>query len=133
MESGFTSKAIRPLYFLLGIVFVGLGYLGYILPVMPGTVFLILALWSFKRSSPRLEDWLLNRSPMGPTLRDWENGRSMRRRTKFVAIGMMWASILASIAIVWPRPTAIWLVPLLLAIAIGVSIYIWTRPTTDPS
>lgn len=124
-----THRALRPLFLGLGLVFVGLGYVGYVVPGMPGTVFMILALWAFKKSSPRFEDWLLNKSLAGPILRDWEDGRSMRKRTKFVAIGMMWASILISGIVIWPRRSAVWLEPVLLACAVGVSIYIWTRPT----
>ena len=50
----------RPFFFVLGLVFVGLGIAGYILPVMPGTIFLILAAGCFARSSRRLEAWSEN-------------------------------------------------------------------------
>jgi uncharacterized protein len=123
------SRAARPFYLGLGVLFLGLGYVGYIIPGMPGTVFFLLALWAFKRSSPRLEDWLLNRSFMGPTLRDWEQDRSIRRGTKILIMCVLWTSMLISIAIIWPRPSAPWLVPILLSCAGGVSVYILTRRT----
>lgn len=113
----------------LGLVFVGLGFVGYVVPGLPGTVFLVLALWAFKRGSPRLEDWLLNRSFAGPTLREWEEDRSIRMRTKIMAISVVWISISISIYIVRDRPTAVWLVPVLFACAVGVTIYLWTRKT----
>jgi uncharacterized membrane protein YbaN (DUF454 family) len=122
-------KSLRPIYLGLGCVFVGLGYVGYVVPAMPGTIFMILALWAFRKSSPKFEDWLLNQSLAGPILRDWEDGHSMRQRTKVVAIGVMWLSIAASCAIIWGRPAAVWLIPVLLACAVGVTVYIWTRPT----
>jgi uncharacterized membrane protein YbaN (DUF454 family) len=121
----------RSLYAVLGVACLGVGYIGYVVPGMPGTVFFLIALWAFKRSSPRMEDWLLNRSFMGPTLRDWEQERSMRATTKALAIGMVWVSILASATVLWRRPSAPWLVPVLLACAAGVTVYIWTRKTKE--
>jgi uncharacterized protein len=123
------NKPVRPLFFGLGILCVALGYIGYIVPGMPGTVFFIVALWAFKRSSPRLEDWLLNKSFMGPTLRDWERDRSMKLQTKLLAISMLWVSIIISSFVVWERPSRDWLVPVLVVVAVAVSVYIWTRKT----
>ena len=42
----------------LGWVFVALGFIGALLPVMPTTIFLIVAAGCFARGSPRLEAWL---------------------------------------------------------------------------
>ena len=125
------SRGARPVYLALGVVFLGFGYVGYVVPGMPGTVFFLMALWAFKRSSPRLEDWLLNKSFMGPTLRDWEQDQSMKKSTKVLAISVMWASILISSFLVRNRPSAIWLIPVMLACAVGVTIYIWTRKTKE--
>ena len=123
------SKAVRPFFLTLGLVFVGFGYVGYVVPGMPGTIFMILALWAFKKSSPKFEYWLLNKSIAGPILRDWEDGGSMSAKTKVIAISVMWASILASCLYLWPRNSPFWLIPLLLLCAVGVTIYIFTRPT----
>ena len=71
---------IRLGWLALGCLFVGLGMIGAVLPLMPTTIFLILATGCFARSSPRLEAWLLNHPRFGPTLRDWrERGAILRR------------------------------------------------------
>lgn len=94
----------RPLYLGLGILCLGLGYVGYVVPGMPGTVFLLIALWAFKRSSPAFEDWMLNRSPFSGVLTDWERDRSMTLRSKIIAISTIWISIGASCAYYLSRP-----------------------------
>jgi uncharacterized membrane protein YbaN (DUF454 family) len=75
---------------------VGLGTVGLFVPVWPSTIFFILALWSFKRSSRRLEEWLLNHGVVGPTLRDWERGGAIRTRTKRVAVATLWIALMIS-------------------------------------
>jgi len=96
-ESSKKDRIVRPLYVGLGFLCVGLGYVGVLVPGMPSTVFFICAVWAFKRSSPRFEAWLLNHRVFGPTLRDWEESRSITLRTKVVAITMIWACIGLSI------------------------------------
>jgi len=50
---------MRWLWFALGWLMVGLGVIGALLPVMPTTIFLILAVGCFARSSPKFEQRLL--------------------------------------------------------------------------
>ena len=49
----------RHLYFAAGWVLTAIGVIGLVLPLMPGTIFLIAAAWCFSRSSPRFEAWLI--------------------------------------------------------------------------
>jgi uncharacterized membrane protein YbaN (DUF454 family) len=61
----------RYLWLILGLVFVGLGGVGAVVPLMPTTIFLILAVACFARSSPKLEARLLNHPRFGRPLRQW--------------------------------------------------------------
>lgn len=115
---------VRVAYLSLGLLCLALGYIGAVTPVMPSTIFFIIALWAFKRSSPRLEDWLLNRSFVGPTLQDWENERSMRLRTKIFAIAMVWVSIGFSVYVVLARHRPVWVVWVLVAVAVALTVFL---------
>lgn len=86
-------------YALLGLTCVGLGFVGIAIPGMPSTIFFIIALWAFQRSSERLERWLLSNRLVGRTLRDWHETRSLTLRTKIVAVTAIWLCIGVSIAL----------------------------------
>ena len=79
----------RTVYFALGWVMVALGFVGAFLPVMPTTIFLILAAWCFSRSSPRFEKWLLEHPVFGPTLVQWRKYGAVPKRVKWIACGGM--------------------------------------------
>lgn len=84
------GKALmRWLWFALGWVMVGLGVIGALLPVMPTTIFLILAVGCFARSSPKFEQRLLAHPRYGPSLRLWrEQGAVSRKGKAFASAGM---------------------------------------------
>lgn len=119
------TRLSRGAFAVSGVALVGLGTLGMFLPVLPTTIFFILALWCFKKSSPRMECWLLNHRVVGPTLRDWETDGSVTARTKAIAVTLIWVSILASCWFL----SNLWVQVLLLAIAAAVTAYLLSRPT----
>jgi len=88
----------RVLFVALGLVFVGMAYLGAILPGLPTTPWVLLASYFFSRSSPRLERWL-KRSPFfGTLIRDWEEHRGIRRPIKIFSTCVIIPVVSASIA-----------------------------------
>ena len=77
----------RPLYKGLGFLAVGLGAVGAALPIMPTVPFLLLAVYFFARSSPELEQKILDHPHWGPHVKDWRERRAISRRSKTMAIG----------------------------------------------
>lgn len=111
----------KVLFRISGLFFVGLGFLGAVLPVLPTTPFLLLALWFFSRSSPHLKRWLLTNRICGKYISDFHNGNGIPARVKVYILALLWATITYS-ALFAVDP--LWLKALLFAIAIGVSVHI---------
>ncbi|MBZ6382220.1 YbaN family protein [Sphingomonas sanguinis] len=124
-EGSRVRRAIRFGWLALGVFCVGLGIVGALLPLMPTTIFLILAAGCFARSSPRLEAWLLDHPRFGPTLRAWRRDGAMSRRAKGMACGGM--AIGYAIFLLTARSNAI-LAVVVAFVMIGCATYIGTRP-----
>jgi len=86
-------KGLRTMWFALGIIATGLGIAGYILPIMPGTTFIILALYCFARSNEKWYNRLLNNKYFGQTLRDFKAGKGMSLKSKIIALSVVLTSI----------------------------------------
>jgi uncharacterized protein len=116
-----TSRLLKALLVTLGTLSVGLGVLGIFLPLLPTTVFLLLAAACYARSSDRFYQWLVNHRWLGRYIRNHYEGRGMSRRDKVVTLIALWAGIGA---------TAIWSVEslgirlVLLGIAASVTMHV---------
>ncbi|MDP3832594.1 MAG: YbaN family protein [Hydrogenophaga sp.] len=114
------SRVVRGLFWLAGSVSLALGLVGVVLPGLPTTPFVLLAAACYAKASPRLHGWLLNHRFMGPMVRDWEQHRSLTRRTKTVAQVSMVAMVGLSAWGLRAQPVVLGL--LLVAAAIGVLV-----------
>jgi uncharacterized protein len=120
-----SNPLLRYLWLTLGFIFTGLGFLGYILPGLPGTVFILVAVYFFARSSPRFYNWLLNNKLFGDLIRDWRAGKGLSLKAKIMAISVIVLTITISVLAVQNN-----IVKVIVALCgVGVSLYLWTRPT----
>jgi uncharacterized protein len=92
------NQALRAAYLAAGLVSLGIAAVGLVVPLLPATPFLLLAAACFARSSQRFYGWLLDHRIFGPLVREWRQHRSIPWRTKLVAIGLMSATLAASVA-----------------------------------
>jgi uncharacterized protein len=122
------ERAARLSYLGLGVLCVGLGVIGAFLPVMPTTVFLLIAVWAFSKSSARLERWLLDHPRFGPRIRQWRAHRTIPWSVKLTA----WGSMAGSLGIMFVADAGpIAMISAGVVIAIG-AIYIASRPSRPP-
>ncbi len=115
----------RYLWLGLGLLCTGLGFIGAFLPVMPTTVFLLLAAYFFARSSPKFYNWIMNHKVFGPFIRDWRAGLGIPLRAKILAVSMIVLTIGYSITVV----PVLWVKILLLMIGLTLCTYLISRPT----
>ncbi|MGX9781697.1 TonB family protein [Janthinobacterium lividum] len=119
-----TARLRRWAWTAAGMLMVALGVIGAMLPVMPTTIFLILALACFSRASPRLEHWLLHHPRFGAPLRQWREHRAVSRRGKAMAcLGMA----IGFVAMCLGHPPW-WVIAMVGAVEIAVLIYLLRRP-----
>lgn len=110
-----------------GSISLGLGTLGIIVPVLPTTPFLLLAVACFMRSSERLLNWLLNNRWFGKYIRNYQEGKGIPKKTKIVALSFLWITIIYSTCFI-VEEILIAQVALLL-VAVGVTIHLIRTPT----
>lgn len=116
-----SNSALKPLILACGFIFVGLGVIGIVLPVLPTTPFLLLAAFCFARSSEKWHNWLMTNKLFGDYLRNYQEGRGIPLKVKVMAITFLWVTILISIFFFLEN----WILEILLiAIASAVSIHI---------
>ncbi len=113
---------VRTLMILLGWFFVLLGVIGVFLPLLPTTIFFIIALFFFAESSPRFHQMLLDNRWFGEDLRRWQEQKSVTRQTKRKATWAIVIAFMISIAVLYQR---IELQILLLVLGTILLIYIW--------
>jgi uncharacterized protein len=115
------NRLLRVMWISFGFLMVILGILGAILPVLPGTVFFIIAAFCFAKSSEKFYKLLIHNKYVGPHLRNYLEDKFIPVKTKIIIISSIWISMTASAVYVLE---VFWQRALMFAVAIGVSVYI---------
>lgn len=104
-----------------GSLAVALGVIGIFVPLMPTTVFLLLAAACYARSSDRFYRRLVGSRWLGSYIRSSREGLGMTRQQKASTLALLWLGIGASA--IWSAD-AWWLRALLLMIAVAVTVHV---------
>lgn len=121
-----SNKVVKILLIIAGWFFVSLGVIGIFLPVMPTTIFLIIAAACFARSSEKFYNWLITNKYLGKFIRNYREHRGMPLKAKIIAILMLNIAIGYSAIF---AVTLLWVKILLFGIAISVTIYLISLKT----
>lgn len=121
-----SCSKLRTILLISGFACVALGIAGIILPLLPTTPFMLLAAACFARSSVRFHAWLLAHPLFGATVREWEEHRSVRRRTKWIAILTMASTLGVSIVFFVPYRPAQFALALF---GLVLAVYLWRLPS----
>lgn len=122
------NPALRALYAALGVLLLGVGIAGFVIPGLPGTPLLLVAAWLFSMSSQRLYDWTTTNRWFGQAIADYRAGLGIPRRVKAIAVTMVLIVISISVFVALED----WRLRVLVA-ALGLYgiAFILTRPTRE--
>ena len=126
VREGNIIKLIKLLYIILGFLFMGLGMLGVILPLLPTTPLLLLALFFFVKGSERFEVWFKETNIYKKHLEGFVRDRSMTLKQKMTI--NLFADVM--IAIPFFIMDNIWVRLLLLGVIVYKYYYFFTKIKT---
>ena len=114
---------------ILGFLFLAIGWVGIIVPVLPTTIFWIIAAYCFARSDPKIREWIYARPGIGPQVKLFvEQGKMTRAGKRGALFGMALAAVIVVILLHARRSV--------LAIALGLilvgAIIVISRKTGTP-
>jgi uncharacterized protein len=119
------NRLLRWILIATGTFLVGIGILGIFLPLLPTTIFFILAAACYARSSEKFYIWLMHNRFFGKYIRDYKTGRGMTVISKAVTISLLWATILFS---AFYTVENFYIRLLLILIAVGVTLHLlWIK------
>jgi len=126
LKKSLSNRCFRCVLIICGTIFLGIGTIGIFVPILPTTPFLLLAAACYARSSEKFYNWLINNKWFGAYIKNYREGKGIPIRVKLYTISLLWATILISaflfVGILWIRIV-------LILIAIGVTIHIFTIKT----
>lgn len=115
---------LRLFWLTVGLVSLGLGIIGTVLPLLPTTPFLLLAAFAFARSSPKLANWLDSHPQFGPLIANWREHGAISRPAKIAAVVVILLTSAISITLTFDG----WIIAVQLAVLGIVAVFILSRP-----
>lgn len=126
--SGTPVAGKRILFGLVGLLATGLAVLGVWLPGLPTTPFVLVALWAFSQSSPRLSAWLRRIPLLRQAIEaadNYQRERTLPMRVKVIAQSFAWSAV----PIVFLITRSLWVTAAVTIAAISCTVFMMLTPT----
>lgn len=120
---------LKWMWWVFAYIALSLGIVGVVVPLMPTTVFILIAAYCAARGSDTLHRKLLEHRVFGPMIRDWQATGAVSRKAKYMAIGSMavCAVILFLVTPHW------WIAAIGTAVMAIVGTWLWLRLEPEPA
>lgn len=128
------AGSARAAYLTLALIALACGVAGILLPLVPTTPFLLLAVWAASKGSPRLQKWILTHPRLGPPLVAWREQGAVPTAAKWLAC----AALAISWAVLWlkgfdeqhVRTSVLLITGVFFS---GLAVFLLTRPKPIPA
>ncbi len=120
------NRAVRWWLAGVGVLSVGLGGLGVVVPGLPTTIFLIIASWCFVRSCPALERVLIQNRFFAPFVKYTRPGTVMPTRARIISTIAIWSAIGLSGWILVERGVPLFVVAIVVASGVVGTVAVWS-------
>ena len=124
------SLITKYFYLISGFILVAVGIIGIFLPLLPTTIFMILASVCILKISPKANEWLRNHKILGIYIDNYQNKTGLTRNAKIANIITLWTSISLSAFLLTDE---LYIRIILLVIAIGVTLHLLMIKTKQPN
>ncbi|AHN71921.1 hypothetical protein CF65_01604 [Aggregatibacter actinomycetemcomitans HK1651] len=86
--------SMKYFYIGLGFIFLALGIVGIVLPLLPTTPFLLLTLFCFAKGSDRLHNWFIGTKIYQNHLKDFQQQRALTKKAKIYILSFSTSMLL---------------------------------------
>jgi uncharacterized membrane protein YbaN (DUF454 family) len=88
------NKIKQTLWFIAGMLLLGLGYIGLVTPGIPWSTPTVGAAYCFSKSNKKWHNWIMNHPIFGPFLRNWSEKRVFPTYGKWAMVATMDTSLI---------------------------------------
>lgn len=88
-----TKNIKKAVWFVLGMMLVGVAYLGVFLPGLPWSTPILGATFCFAKSSDKFHNWIMNHPRFGPFVKSWSKYRVYPTKAKWLMVAVMSTSL----------------------------------------
>lgn len=88
-----TTKVKKYLWMATGFLFLGVAYIGVIVPGIPWSTPSLIAAYCFSKSSERFHNYMLNHKLFGPFIKDWRDNKVFPSKAKWLMFFSMDVSL----------------------------------------
>lgn len=92
-----SDRVKRTLFVIIGTLFLIIGFIGVVIPVLPTTPFLLLAAACYIRGSKRIHNWMINNSILGDFVKNYMERKGITVKQKIITLMFLWLTIIISI------------------------------------